>query len=392
MRSSTCASWLTKSLLFLPGNVYRQLLLPKAADSILGRFCCIFAGAYQYGLFMVLQIHKNVSLKEYNTFGLEVKAAEYAELTSVDQLKELSYWIQRKHVPFMILGGGSNILFTKDFPGLVLRINIKGVETEGETDDFVYVKAMAGENWEEFVEYCVAQDWGGIENLTLIPGNVGTSPMQNIGAYGVELKDAFHSLEAWEIETGRVRRFSNARCRFGYRESIFKKGAENRYIILSVCFRLSKRNHQIHIGYGAVKEQLSAMGVKTAGIHDVMMAIQHIRKARLPDPKLLGNAGSFFKNPVISREDYQELIRRIPEVPFWEAGAEKIKVPAAFLIEKCGWKGYREGDAGVHHQQPLVLVNFGKASGKQILTLAGKIQTSVVEKFGVKLIPEVNIV
>ncbi|TVQ14467.1 MAG: UDP-N-acetylmuramate dehydrogenase [Bacteroidetes bacterium] len=338
-----------------------------------------------------MQVHTNVSLKDFNTFGLDAKALYYAELQSTEQLHDFRKQKEWRDFPLLVLGGGSNLLFTEDFRGFVLRIATKGIEVVKETADSVYVKAMAGEGWENFVEYCVAQNWGGIENLTLIPGNLGTSPMQNIGAYGVELKDTFHSLEAWEIETGAIHTFYKADCRFGYRESVFKMEAKNKYIILSVCFRLTKNNHQILTGYGAVKEQLQLMGIESPGIKDVMTAIQHIRRTKLPDPKKLGNAGSFFKNPVIDEKKYQELSREFVAIPSWKTEAGGVKIPAAWLIERAGWKGYREGDAGVHQQQALVLVNYGKATGEEILSLSGKIQASVAELFGVHLEPEVNI-
>lgn len=338
-----------------------------------------------------MQVHDNISLKSFNTFGLDVTARYFAELQSTDQLEELTQLCPWKEHPFLVLGGGSNVLFAENFPGFVLRIATRGITVEKETADYVYVRAMAGEGWESFVEYCVARNLGGIENLTLIPGNVGTSPMQNIGAYGVELKDTFHSLEAFEIATGKIHTFNNADCRFGYRESIFKKEAKNKFIILSVCFRLTRNNHSLRTDYGAVKEQLLMQGVKTPGIKDVMTAIQHIRRSKLPDPKVLGNAGSFFKNPVMEEEDFQALVHRFPDMPSWKSDTDRVKVPAAWLIERAGWKGYREGDAGVHHQQALVLVNYGKATGNELLELAGKVRNSVSEKFGVQLEPEVNI-
>ncbi len=340
---------------------------------------------------MDMQVQKNVSLKDFNTFGLDAKALYYAELRSTEQLHDFRKLKEWRDFPLLVLGGGSNLLFTEDFRGFVLRIATKGIVVEKETADSVYVKGMAGEGWENFVEYCVAQNWGGIENLTLIPGNLGTSPMQNIGAYGVELKDTFYSLEAWEIETGTIHTFYKTDCRFGYRESVFKKEAKNKYIILSVCFRLTKNSHQIQTGYGAVKEQLQLMGVESPEIKDVMTAIQYIRRAKLPDPEKLGNAGSFFKNPVIEEKKYQELSRKFVAIPSWKTEEGGVKIPAAWLIERAGWKGYREGDAGVHQQQALVLVNYGKATGEEILSLSGKIQASVAELFGVQLEPEVNI-
>lgn len=363
----------------------KRLSLPLAA------FVVSLAAVIVAVFFIVMQIHENFSLKSFNTFGLDITARFFAELQFNEQLEELKALGPWRSHPFLILGGGSNVLFAENFPGYVLRIATRGITVEKETDDHVYVRAMAGEGWENFVEYCVAQEWGGIENLTLIPGNVGTSPMQNIGAYGVELKDTFHSLQAFEIATGIIHTFTNAECRFGYRESIFKKDAKNRFIILSVCFRLTRRNHTLRTDYGAVKEQLLLQGVKNPNIKNVMTAIQQIRRAKLPDPKVLGNAGSFFKNPVIEEKQYLELSHHFPDVPSWKSEEGRVKIPAAWLIEQAGWKGYREGDAGVHHQQALVLVNYGNATGKEILELAGKIRNSVSEKFGVLLEQEVNI-
>lgn len=337
-------------------------------------------------------IKKKVSLKSFNTFGLEAYTDVYAELSDVRQFDVLRATAEFQNNKLLVLGGGSNVLFTDNFNGLVLRIMLKGISIVKELADHIYVKAMAGENWESFVEYCVEKGWGGLENLTLIPGNVGTSPMQNIGAYGVELKDVFYELEAIEISTGKIHTFSALDCQFGYRDSFFKQQGKGRFIITSVTFQLTKKNHLIRTLYGQVKQELENREIHNPGINDIMEVIQHIRRSKLPDPTVLGNAGSFFKNPILSKDVYSELVENWPELPAYEDACGNVKTAAAWLIERAGWKGYREGDAGVHQNQALVLVNYGNASGKQIIDLARKIQSSVMEKFGVFLEMEVNII
>jgi UDP-N-acetylmuramate dehydrogenase len=337
-------------------------------------------------------IKKKVSLKSFNTFGLEAHADVYAELSDIRHFETLRNSPEFRKNKLLVLGGGSNVLFTEDFRGLVLRILLKGISITNETLDYVYVKAMAGENWETFVEYCVNKGWGGLENLTLIPGNVGTSPMQNIGAYGVELKDVFFSLEAIEISTGIIHTFFADDCQFGYRDSFFKQQGKGRFIITSVTFQLTRNQHHIRTQYGPVKQELENRKIHHPGIDDVMKVIQFIRKTKLPDPSELGNAGSFFKNPLLSKHEFSELAKSWPGIPAYEDASGNIKTAAAWLIEKAGWKGFREGDAGVHHNQALVLVNYGNASGNQIISLARKIQASVMEKFGVLLEMEVNII
>lgn len=337
-------------------------------------------------------IRKDVSLRSFNTFGIEANAALFAQLTHTEELTEIIGAIKQQDLSLLLLGGGSNVLLVNDFPGLVLQIMLKGIFLEKETKEHVFVKAMAGENWEEFVEYCVANNWGGLENLTLIPGNVGTSPMQNIGAYGVELKDVFHSLEAYEIATGEIHTFYAPDCHFGYRNSFFKQEGKNKYIILSVCFQLTRQYHTLNIHYGPVKAELENYGITTPGIKDVMQAIQNIRRSKLPDPTELGNAGSFFKNPLLDIQQMDELRKQWAGIPAYEDGTGKVKTAAAWLIEQAGWKGFRENDAGVHQNQALVLVNYGNATGRQILELAQRIQTSVQETFGISLEMEVNVI
>jgi len=253
------------------------------------------------------------------------------------------------------------------------------------------VKASAGENWHEFVTYCVNEGFGGLENLSLIPGNVGSCPIQNIGAYGVEVKDSFHSLEAIDLQTGELVVFSNEECRFGYRDSIFKRDLKGKFAIWSVTFEL-KLNPVVHIEYGAIKQELEAMGTGNPGIADVSNAVCSIRQKKLPDPEVLGNAGSFFKNPTVDQKFAEKLVESFPKMVFYPTGADRIKLAAGWLIEQCGWKGHREGDAGVHENQALVLVNYGNATGSNILTLAHRIQNSVYERFGVKLDMEVNVI
>lgn len=337
-----------------------------------------------------MYIKQNFSLLPFNTFGIDVKAAFFVAIKSTEDLLETLSREDLQSLPMLVLGGGSNVLFIKDFPGLVIRMETKGVEVLKQTPDKVYVKAMAGEDWEEFVEYCVARNWGGLENLTLIPGNVGTSPMQNIGAYGVEIKDVFHELQALEIATGKIVTFNREDCRFGYRNSFFKNEGKGKYIILSVVFCLTPDKHTLLLDYGTVKDELHERGITAPRIQDVRDVIRHIRQSKLPDPKELGNAGSFFKNPVLEAGQFAELQRQHPDIPSFSDASGKVKTAAAWLIDRAGWKGYREGNVGVHERQALVLVNYGGATGKQVLSLAEKIRESVKEKFGVALEMEVN--
>jgi UDP-N-acetylmuramate dehydrogenase len=337
-----------------------------------------------------MTILTNAPLKKLNTFGLEVYAKE---LLQVDNLNDLQEALERlKPVPEkMVLGGGSNVLFTQNYPGSILLNRLKGITVVKETPTEVWVRAAAGENWHNFVTYCIKNGWGGLENLSLIPGNVGASPMQNIGAYGVEIKDVFDSLEAWHWANGGPVTFSAADCAFGYRESVFKGRLKNQYVISAVTFRLQKQP-VFNISYGAVQQQLEAMGVSTLSLEAISRAIISIRQSKLPDPAILGNAGSFFKNPEIPTPQYIDLLKTYPGMPGYATDTGFTKVPAGWLIEQAGWKGYREGDAGVHHKQALVLVNYGKATGQQILALSAKIIKSIQSAYGITLQPEVNII
>ncbi|WP_324720582.1 UDP-N-acetylmuramate dehydrogenase [Salinimicrobium sp. HB62] len=336
-----------------------------------------------------MKILSNISLKPYNTFGIDVKARKFVEVTSVEELRETLKNIYASEL--FILGGGSNMLLTKDVEKTVVHINLKGREIVKETEDEAIVKAMAGENWHEFVCYCINNDFGGLENLSLIPGNVGTAPIQNIGAYGVEIKDSFKSCTAMDLQTLELVTFSREDCKFGYRDSIFKNEAKGRYIITSVNFRLKKKDHQLNTSYGSIDQYLEEKGIKDPTIGDISEAVINIRESKLPNPKELGNSGSFFKNPVVSKEKLEELKEKFSEIPFYVVDEDLVKIPAGWLIEQAGLKGHREGDAGVHKKQALVLVNYGNATGKEILALSEKIQKKVGEMFGVEIQPEVNI-
>lgn len=338
----------------------------------------------------MIEIQENVSLKAYNTFGLEAKAACFYEFTSIAGLIEALAG-RKKDQELLILGGGSNMLLTQDFKGLVLKNGLRGIEVISEDDDHILVKAMAGENWHEFVLHCIAREWAGVENLSLIPGTVGAAPMQNIGAYGVEIKNVFETLEAVEIATGEVHSFDNASCEFGYRESIFKKEARGKYVIASVTFRLNK-TPAFNTSYGAIQDTLETMGVENLTLKAVSDAVISIRQSKLPDPAEIGNAGSFFKNPSIDKFDYEGLKAEFGSIPGYKQPGDMVKVPAAWLIEQAGWKGKTFGEIGVHKNQPLVLVNYGEGKGSDIRNLAFEIQASVAGKFGIELTPEVNII
>lgn len=339
----------------------------------------------------MIKISENISLQPYNTFGIHATAKAFALFTSVKELEALlSSNAQSGSAKPMILGGGSNILLTKDFDGLVLKNDIKGIEVVGEDEEHVYVKAGAGENWNQFVLHCLKHELAGVENLSLIPGNVGASPMQNIGAYGVEIKDVFHQLEAYHLQQKEKQTFSLADCRFGYRESVFKNIYKDQFAILNVTFRLYKKP-RFNIAYGAIQQELDAMGVKELSIQSISQAVINIRSFKLPDWKLIGNAGSFFKNPTIANEQAQKLKDAYPKMVQFPFNERETKLAAGWLIEQCGWKGFRQGDAGCYDKQALVLVNYGKAKGSEIWDLSEKIIQSVHQKFGVQLEREVNI-
>ncbi|MCH9659704.1 MAG: UDP-N-acetylmuramate dehydrogenase [Bacteroidetes bacterium] len=337
-----------------------------------------------------MHIETLTSLKAYNTFGIDCKAQFF---TSVETLKDLKEVLSKEiHPNLFVLGGGSNLLLTKDVNALVLHINMKGITLLSKENDHVLLEVNAGENWHDFVLYCIENDYGGIENLSLIPGNVGTAPIQNIGAYGVELKDVFVRCHAIRISTQEEVSFDHYECQFGYRNSIFKNEAKDEYIITSVVFKLSTKNHIIKSSYGAIQEQLKKSSVSTPTISDISKAVIAIRQSKLPDPAKIGNSGSFFKNPVISTEAFQEFRMKFPRAPFYEVSATEFKIPAGWLIEQAGFKGKRFGEAGVHKNQALVIVNHGKATGTEIWELALKIQKKVKEDFGIYIEPEVNVI
>lgn len=335
-----------------------------------------------------MQVEQNISLRQFNSFGIDVKAKRLAAFQTEAQLKELLQASAQEQR--LVLGGGSNILFTKDVDGWVLKNEINGIELVNEDDVFVYVRAGAGVNWHAFVLYCIERNWAGIENLSLIPGSIGASPMQNIGAYGVEIKEVMEELEAYHIQDHTKVIFSNKDCAFGYRESIFKRSYRNQFVILNVTYKLRKQP-VFNISYGAIRDELEAMGVKELSIKAVSDAVIRIRSSKLPDPKLIGNAGSFFKNPTISKQRYEELKSQYPLLVGYINADGTVKLAAGWLIEQCGWKGYRKGDAGCHAGQALVLVNYGTAKGMDVLALSDEIVKSVQEKFGVELEREVNI-
>lgn len=332
---------------------------------------------------------QNVSLKPFNTFSLEAKADHFKAFSSVEELKEALN--HRKGLDLLVLGGGSNILLTKDFNGLVLKNELKGIELVRETEEHYFVEAQAGENWHQFVLTAISNHWAGIENLSLIPGTVGAAPMQNIGAYGVEIEQVFEELKAVEIATGDVHSFSHTDCQFGYRESVFKKELKGKYIITSVTFRLNKEP-VFNTSYGAIKDTLDEMGVKELSIKAISDAVIQIRQSKLPNPEEIGNAGSFFKNPTVDKIDYEGLRAEFPGIPGYQQPEQKMKIPAAWLIEQAGWKGKTFGPIGVHKNQPLVLVNYGGGEGAKIKELAFEIQRSIATQFGVELTPEVNII
>ncbi|MDX1278884.1 UDP-N-acetylmuramate dehydrogenase [Oceanihabitans sediminis] len=337
-----------------------------------------------------MQIHHNISLKEYNTFGIDAKAKHFASISSNDDLiktLQLSEYPNR-----FILGGGSNMLLTKDIDALVMHINIKGINIISEYESSVLVKANAGENWHEFVLWCLQNNFGGIENLSLIPGNVGTAPIQNIGAYGVEVKDTIVSCEALEIATLKTKTFTNNECNFDYRNSVFKQELKGKYIITSVTFKLTKNNHVLRTQYGAITTELENMQVEAPTIQDISKAVIAIRESKLPNPKEIGNSGSFFKNPIIPIEDFNSLKLNFPEIPNYPVSTDSIKIPAGWLIEKAGFKGKRFGDYGVHKNQALVLVNYGNAKGSDILNLSKLIQETIKRIFNISIEAEVNII
>lgn len=338
-----------------------------------------------------MPVKKDVPLKEYNTFNIDVKTKFFTEVNSIEELLSVLNDKSYSAVPKLILGGGSNILLTGDFEGLVIKNNIKGIEIKEENDEYVFVKVYGGENWHQFVLHCIAKGWGGVENLSLIPGSVGAAPMQNIGAYGIELKDIFYSLEALNLETLKIETFDHEACQFGYRESVFKNIYKDKYFIYSVTFKLTKK-HVFNTSYGAIQNTLDGMGVKELSIKAISDAVIKIRSNKLPDPKKLGNSGSFFKNPEITKDQFELLKLKFPEIVGYPLENSNVKVAAGWLVEKCGWKGKVVGQTGAHKDQALVLVNYGNATGNEVKELAFAIQKSVKEAFDIYLHPEVNII
>ncbi|OCB76492.1 UDP-N-acetylmuramate dehydrogenase [Flavobacterium crassostreae] len=337
-----------------------------------------------------MEIQHDFSLKNYNTFGIEAKAKEFVAVHSVMELKTL---LAKTHlVPKFILGGGSNMLLTKDIDALVVHVDLKGKKIIQQNDAYVWVESQAGENWHEFVLWTINQDFGGLENMSLIPGNVGTTPVQNIGAYGTEIKDCFVSCTAIAIQNQEEVTFTKEQCHFGYRESIFKNTAKDQYIITSVVFKLTKKNHQINTSYGDITNQLAQKNITNPSLKDISNAVIAIRKSKLPDPKELGNSGSFFKNPILSKTAFQPILAKFPEMKFFEISATQVKVPAGWLIEQAGFKGKRFGDAGIHKNQALVLVNYGQATGQEILEVSKTIQQTILDTFGIAIEAEVNII
>ena len=336
-----------------------------------------------------MQTSKNISLKSYNTFGVEVKAQLLIDIESEEELKQAYQSTEFMALPKLVLGGGSNILFTKNQRKVILKINIKGIDVLDQKDHEVRVKVGAGEIWHQFVLWCLDHNLAGVENLSLIPGTVGAAPIQNIGAYGVELKDIFDSLEAYEIKSGKVRLFDKEQCQFDYRHSFFKGRGKDQYVITSVTFKLTTKP-RFDVSYSGIQKRLSEQGLQL-NIHNISESVIHIRQTKLPDPVKIGNAGSFFKNPIIEKPLYDALNLIHEDLPHYPVDSKNIKIPAAWLIEQCGWKGKRKDKIGVHERQPLVLVNYGGGKGRDILKLSKKIQLSIQKKFGIDLKTEVNI-
>ncbi|GAA4835563.1 UDP-N-acetylmuramate dehydrogenase [Algivirga pacifica] len=337
-------------------------------------------------------IKHNQSLKAFNTFGVDVSAQSFITVTSTEELVALIKEVKQQETPVLPLGGGSNILFTKDFEGLVIKNEIAYINKVQEDEQHILLEVGGGYNWHEFVLHAVNNGWQGIENLSLIPGTVGASPIQNIGAYGVEIKDVFESLQAVALEDGSLHTFTKANCDFGYRNSVFKNALKGKFIISSVTFRLNKPStYRFNTSYGAIEQTLKEKGIEKVTVKDISDAVIAIRESKLPDPKEVGNCGSFFKNPEIPQAQYDTLKAEYPAIPGYPTTEGMIKVPAGWLIEQCGWKGKQVGNVGTYPKQALVLINCGGASGEEAYALALEIKASVMEKFGVSITPEVNI-
>jgi len=337
-----------------------------------------------------MEILENFSLKNYNTFGIEAKAKTFVSVHTVSEL--VTILKVNQHNEKFILGGGSNMLLTQDITALVIHVDLKGKKITKESDDFVWVESQAGENWHELVLWTIDQNFGGLENLSLIPGNVGTTPIQNIGAYGVEIKDTFDSCAAIKIDTQELVTFSKEACQFAYRESIFKNEMKDQFIITSVTFKLTKKNHHFNTSYGAIEAELQKQHISKPSLRAISNAVIAIRQSKLPDPKELGNSGSFFKNPIVLKSDFEQIQQKFPTMPFYEVSETEVKVPAGWLIEQAGFKGKRFGDAGIHKNQALVLVNYGQATGQEILAVARTIQATITAEYGISIETEVNII
>jgi UDP-N-acetylmuramate dehydrogenase len=340
----------------------------------------------------MVKIEENKNLKSFNTFGIDVNATYFCSISTIEEFRELQQSSVYQKSKRLILGGGSNVLFLNDFDGLIIKVELKGINIADENDETITVEVASGEIWHDLVLHGVRNDWGGIENLSLIPGMTGAAPIQNIGAYGIEIKNVIKEVQAIDLFTGRLRSFDNEECCFGYRESIFKHELKEKYFISSVTLRLTKKNHQFNTSYGALQDTLKSMNVTTPTIKSISDAVIKIRQSKLPDPHVIGNAGSFFKNPSISQQHYQSLQKNYPSIPNYPSVNQEVKVPAGWLIEQCGWKGKKINDIGVHAQQALVLVNYGNGKGSEIFSLAEKIITSVKDRFNITLTPEVNII
>ena len=338
------------------------------------------------------QIEENKDLRALNTFGFKVKAKFFTTIHSKEELHELIHSDLYQREERLILGGGSNILFKRDYDGLVIKVDLKGITVVSQTEDSLLLQVASGEVWHELVLHCVKNNWGGIENLSLIPGLVGAAPIQNIGAYGTEIKNMITQVEAIDLKTGLTKLFTNEECCFGYRESVFKNALREKYFISSITLTLTKKNHRLNTSYGAIHETLSSMNIEQPTIKSISDAVIAIRQSKLPDPRVIGNAGSFFKNPSITVNHYQALQKTNTTIPSYPSANQEVKVPAGWLIEQCGWKGKKINHVGVHPKQALVLVNYGDGKGEDVFDLAVKIASSVKEKFNIELTPEVNII
>ena len=337
-----------------------------------------------------MQKINNTSLKNYNSFGIDAISSSFNIVNS--ELEITSFLKETNYTQPIILGGGTNILFKNDVDKDILKINLKGIKIYNETNTYVDVSVGAGEIWDDLVKWSIAKNYGGLQNLSLIPGNVGSAPIQNIGAYGVELKETFLNCRAISIDSGSIKVFKNNECKFSYRNSIFKKELKNKYIISNVTFRLSKKDHQINFSYEPLRDNLIKKNINIPTIKDISNSVIEIRSSKLPDPKIIGNCGSFFKNPIISKIDFKNLNQKEKNIPFFNISFNEIKIPAAWLIEKCGFKGIKEGNTGTHNKHALIIINLGNATGKEIFDFSQKIKKAVLRKFNILLVEEVNII